>query len=497
MCLKFGISPKFGTLKICHTSWTWRLKMHPILTLEHVKIMLEYISDGVQIVDGMGNLIYCNRNSALLDDINIEESIGKHITEIYPSLKEEESTLIKVLATQLPILNREQTYLTYKGKSIATINSTLPIINDGVVAGAIEISRDITTYKELSEKVIDLQTKVTGKVVDESNSEHRLKYGYHFEDIITSHAEFNRVKAIAMKAAITDIAVLIYGETGTGKELLTQAIHNSSKRKNKPFIAQNCAALPGSLLEGILFGTVKGGFTGAVDRPGLFELADTGTLFLDEINSMPQELQAKLLRVLQDGKIRRIGDTKERHVNVRIVAATNIEPNLAIELGLIRRDLYYRLNTVTLWIPKLSDRKEDIPLLTRYFIKKYNGLLYRGIKGTTNEVMNLFLNYPWEGNVRELEHVIEGAVNFVDGDLIRIEDLPYNLKGYYEKNNAAITESAKLDLNEGLTMSLYKAEIELIRRAMLQSEGNIALASRLLKIPRQTLQYKIKKYKIE
>lgn len=471
--------------------------MHPILTLEHVKFMLEYISDGVQIVDEKGNLIYCNRNSALLDDINIEESIGKHITEIYPSLKEDESTLLKVLVTKLPILNREQTYRTYKGKSIATINSTLPIINDGIVAGAIEISRNITTYKELSEKVIDLQTKVAGKSMDASNSDRILRHGYHFEDIITSHAEFNRVKAIAMKAAATEIAVLIYGETGTGKELLTQAIHNSSKRKNKPFIAQNCAALPGSLLEGILFGTVKGGFTGAVDRPGLFELADTGTLFLDEINSMPQELQAKLLRVLQDGKIRRIGDTKERLVDVRIVAATNIEPNLAIDLGLIRRDLYYRLNTVTLWIPKLSDRKEDIPLLTKYFIKKYNGLLYRGIKGATSEVLNLFLDYPWEGNVRELEHVIEGAVNFVDGDLIRIEDLPYNLKMFYEKNRSKSSEKPNIDLNEGLSSSLYKAEIELIKKAMLQSEGNIAFAARLLHIPRQTLQYKLKKFKIE
>lgn len=471
--------------------------MHPILTLEHVKIMLEYISDGVQIVDGKGNLIYCNHNSALLDDINIEESIGKHITEIYPSLKEDESTLLKVLTTQLPILNREQTYRTYKGKSIATINSTLPIINDGVVAGAIEISRDITSYKELSEKVIDLQSKVAGKNSEELGTNRMLKHGFRFEDIITAHSEFNRVKAIAMKAATTDIAVLVYGETGTGKELLTQAIHNNSRRKNKPFIAQNCAALPGSLLEGILFGTVKGGFTGAVDRPGLFELADTGTLFLDEINSMPQELQAKLLRVLQDGKIRRIGDTKERLVDVRIVAATNIEPNLAIDLGLIRRDLYYRLNTVTLWIPKLSDRKEDIPLLTKYFIKKYNGLLYRGIKGTTPEVMKLFLNYPWEGNVRELEHVIEGAVNFVDGDLISIEDLPYNLKRYYEKNSEKTSDKTVVDPDEGLIASLYKAEIELIHHAMIQSEGNIALAARLLKIPRQTLQYKLKKYKIE
>jgi len=471
--------------------------MHPILTLEHVKLMLEYISDGVQIVDEIGNLIYCNRNSALLDDININESIGKHITEIYPSLKEEESTLLKVLATRLPILNREQTYRTYKGKNIATINSTLPIINDDKIEGAIEISRNITTYKELTEKVIDLQSLAKGPEAFESKIVRTVNDGYRFEDIITTHPEFNRVKAVAMKAAGTDIAVLIYGETGTGKELLTQAIHNSSRRKSKPFIAQNCAALPGSLLEGILFGTVKGGFTGAVDRPGLFELADTGTLFLDEINSMPQELQAKLLRVLQDGKIRRIGDTKERRVDVRIVAATNIEPNLAIDMGLIRRDLYYRLNTVTLWIPKLSDRKEDIPLLTDFFIKKYNGLLYRGIKNVSKEVMQLFLDYPWEGNVRELEHVIEGAVNFVDGETIEIIDLPYNLKNYFEKHHVKANAFDGRIQHDGLVQSLEAAERAFIEQALKDSSGNTAGAARILKIPRQTLQYKMKKFELE
>jgi len=468
--------------------------MYPNLTLEQVKLMLEHISDGVQIVDESGNLIYCNRNSALLDDINIVESIGKHITEIYPSLKEEESTLLKVLATKAPILNREQSYRTYKGKIIATINSTLPIINDDKVAGAIEISRNITPYKELTEKVIDLQSMAKGPNAFEDKIIRTVNDGYRFEDIVTTHPEFNRVKAVAMKAATTGIAVLIYGETGTGKELLTQAIHNSSRRKSKPFIAQNCAALPGSLLEGILFGTVKGGFTGAVDRPGLFELADTGTLFLDEINSMPQELQAKLLRVLQDGKIRRIGDTKERKVDVRIIAATNIEPNLAIDMGLIRRDLYYRLNTVTLWIPKLSDRKEDIPLLTQFFIKKYNGLLYRSIRGVSKEVMQLFLDYPWEGNVRELEHVIEGAVNFVDGETIEMIDLPYTLKNFFEKHH---TKSSTIDHADGLVQALEAAEHQLIEAALIENDGNTAGAARSLKIPRQTLQYKMKKYNLE
>ena len=476
--------------------------MHPLLTLEHVKFMLEYISDGVQIVDNSGNLVYCNHNSAVLDDINISESIGKHITEIYPSLKEEESTLLKVLVTKMPIFNREQTYRTYKGKIIATINHTLPIINNGRIEGAIEISRNITPYKELSERYLDLQSKVSasGDSKPPSGKRRTQSAVYNFEDIKTIHAEFNRIKSVAMKAARTEIPVLIYGETGTGKELLTQAIHNASKRKGNPFIAQNCAALPASLLEGILFGTVKGGFTGAVDRKGLFELADTGTLFLDEINSMPQELQAKLLRVLQDGKIRRVGDTKETQVDVRIIAATNVDPNVALENGLIRRDLYYRLNTVTLWIPKLSDRKEDIPLLTQYFIDKYNNQLYRNFQGVSDAVMALFLNYSWDGNVRELEHVIEGAVNFADGAYIEMEDLPPNLRSYYNEHAHEFASMEKLSFNitepmETLDLNIIveTAESNAIDEAMQRSNGNITQAAKLLGIPRQTLQYKLGK----
>ncbi|MGX8796561.1 sigma-54 interaction domain-containing protein [Fusibacter sp. JL298sf-3] len=466
--------------------------MEAFLTPEQTQKMLDHISDGIQIIDASGRLIYCNRHSAMLDDINISEAIGRHITEVYPSLIKEESTLLKVLKTQSPIYNREQTYRTYKGKEIATVNTTLPIVKSGQIQGAIEISRDVTAYKELSERYLDLQSSIRpqkGDAVEPARAQ------YRFQDIITENAEFNRVKSIAMKAARTDIPILIYGETGTGKELLTQSIHNASKRASRPFIAQNCAALPASLLEGILFGTVKGGFTGAVDRMGLFELADRGTLFLDEINSMPMELQAKLLRVLQDGKIRRIGDTKERRVDVRIIAATNVEPNAAIEKGYIRRDLYYRLNTVLLWIPKLSDRREDIPVLTAYFIKKYNGIAYRHVKSVSAEVMDLFLNYPWEGNVRELEHVIEGAVTFSESPVIELEELPYAMRK--SAPQAARTElCVSIDADKSLKAILEQAEEQAVRDAFQKTGQNVSQTAKLLKMPRQTLQYKLKKYNL-
>lgn len=473
--------------------------MSIFLTESQMKILMNYISDGIQIVNRTGELIYCNRQAAMLDDINISESVGKHITEVYPSLLQEESTLLNVLTTKEPILNKEQTYRTYRGRQITTINSTIPIMDGDEIIGAVEISKNVTEYKELSERYLDLQSQV--KINDGGLREfQKNKSYYNFEDIITDNAEFNRVKTIAMKAARTEIPVLIYGETGTGKELLTQAIHNSSKRGSKPFIAQNCAALPTTLLEGILFGTTKGGFTGAVDRQGLFELADGGTLFLDEINSMPIELQAKLLRALQDGKIRRIGDSKERYVDVRIIAACNIDPNLALEQGLIRRDLYYRLNTVTLWIPKLSDRREDILLLTKFFISKYNNKLYRNVQKISKEVENLFMEYGWEGNVRELEHVIEGAIHFVEANEIGISDLPPNLRKFYEGMNeknpekpcfddSVLKDENLSDLNE----FLKKAECMAIRKALKMNDGNITKTAKQLKIPRQTLQYKIKR----
>ena len=300
--------------------------MNSIFRWGNINKVIEYISDGVQIVDNKGVLIYCNRRSAMLDNIQIDESLGKHIIEIYPSLTEENSTLLKVLKTGEHILNLEQRYTTYLGNEIHTVNSTIPFLDTrGVVIGAVEISKNITDMKKLSEQVVDLQKVVLGsedKFVEN-------KPLFKFDDFITEDHVTMQVISRAMKAAMTDAAILVVGETGTGKELIVQAVHNTSNRRNEPFIVQNCASLPESLLEGILFGTLKGGFTGSINRPGLFEIANRGTLFLDEINSMPQQLQTKILRVLQDGKFRRIGDTRTREANVRIIAAVNEDPQLS------------------------------------------------------------------------------------------------------------------------------------------------------------------------
>jgi arginine utilization regulatory protein len=458
-----------------------------LFNARNMGIVLDHVSDGIQVIDKEGKLVYCNRRSAILDDINIEQSIGKHIVDIYTSLTPETSTLIKVLETKTPIFNMEQTYMTYKGNKVTTLNSTLPINFGGELIGALEISQNITDVKALSERVVDLQNKVFSGVT----KDYKEEAVYSFHDIITDSKEMNRVKAIAARIAPTEAAVLVYGETGTGKELLVQAIHNNSKRRKESFIAQNCAALPSNLLEGILFGTMKGGFTGSVDRKGLFELADGGTLFLDEINSMPMELQAKLLRVLQEGAVRRIGDTKMRKVNVRIIAATNVEPEEAVRRGDLRRDLLYRLNTLSFELPRLTERHGDIPLLTEYFIRKYNDKLYRDVKGVTPEAMALFNQYDWPGNVRELEHVIEGSMHIVDGKWITEEYLPNSLKKFESSTSLEIIEE------ESLAAALERTERTMLENAMLSTDYNISQAAKMLDLPRQTLQYKLKKYEIK
>ncbi|MDF2950226.1 MAG: domain S-box protein, partial [Sedimentibacter sp.] len=266
---------------------------------------IDLINDGIHIVDASGKIVYYNASAKHLDEIDVDKAIGRHILEVYPSLTFETSTLLRVLRTGKPIYNIEQNFTNYKGDKISTLNSTIPIYYNNKVLGALEVSRNITKVRELSEKIVNLQKELYEKNIGhEKISKPVAKY--NFLDIMGQNREMLKLKSLGTKAAMSDSPVMVAGSTGTGKELFVQSIHNSSNRRHKPFIAQNCAALPSNLLESILFGSVKGSFTGAENRPGLFELANGGTLFLDEINSMPLELQTKLLRVLQDGTVRRV-----------------------------------------------------------------------------------------------------------------------------------------------------------------------------------------------
>lgn len=458
--------------------------MKPTLNKVDLDEVLNYLEDAIQIIDREGKITYYNNAAKDLDDVDIEEAIGRHIIEIYPSLTPESSTLLQVIESGQPILHEEQTFTNYKGDKITTINSTFPIKENNKIIGAIEISRNITYVKKMSEKIIDLQNKLYSNNYVKPKSE--KANGFTFLDIISRSDKMLKLKSLALKASFSESPVLVYGETGTGKELFVQAIHNTSPRKNKPLIAQNCAALPANLLEGILFGTTKGGFTGAEDRPGLFELANGGTLFLDEINSMGLELQAKLLRVLQDGSIRRIGSTKTSTVDVRVIAATNTSPEETIKSRVIRKDLFYRLSVINLNLPPLRERKDDIAILTEYFINKYNKKLGRNYLGVNNEVMNIFLNHDWPGNVRELEHVIEGVMSLDDSVYITPDVLPMQFEDNFIKEKTNSLKDAVTNL-----------ELQIIKEALKNSNYNITKTAELIDIPRQTLQYKIRKYNIK
>jgi len=455
--------------------------------------LLLAIDEGIHIVDDTGITIYYNAQAAELDGLEPDTVIGKHILDVYPSLNSETSTLLRVCRTKRPLLSAQQSFTNFRGQRITTVNTTLPIVVDHRLVGAVEISKNITTVRELSEKLLDLQHPVSDRP-DEEATDSRPMARFTLADIIGQNPVMVELKSLAQRTATTTSAVLVLGETGTGKELFVQAVHNASRRRHRSFVTLNCAALPESLLESMLLGTTRGSFTGAENRPGLFELAHGGTLYLDEVNAMPVALQGKLLRVLHDGHARRIGDAKLRPIDVRIIATMSEDPAEAIRRGRLRGDLFYRLNVVTLRVPPLRARLDDCALLANHFINHYNRLFGRRVIGLSEATLRLFAAHPWPGNVRELQHALEGAMNIIDGDVINPEHLPLHLREgrSYPRHAAHGPTIESLSAGRSLHDALAEIEARLVEQAMQQARGNVTLAAEILRIPRQTLQYKLR-----
>jgi len=311
------------------------------------------------------------------------------------------------------------------------------------------------------------------------------------EGIIGKSAAIKRVIELARKIAPTNSTVLITGETGVGKELVAQLIHRLSLRKEKSFVALNCAAIPETLLESELFGHKKGAFTGAdADKKGLLEEANGGTVFLDEIGEMPLSIQAKLLRVIENQEIRPVGSNEVKKIDVRIIAATNKDLAQSVRERKFREDLMFRLNVIQIYIPPLRDRKEDIPLLTGYLIKKYSQALGKNIKSISDSALTMLLNYDYPGNIRELENIIQHSIIVAEGDTITKEDLPEYLP--FPKS---LPEPAPATA-EPVFKTISQMEEELIRQTLIKCKGNQTQAARKLGIGRTTLIRKIKKYGI-
>lgn len=450
--------------------------------------VMDTLQEGVHIVDAEGVTILYNKAMEVIEGLEAKQVLGRHLLDLFPDWTKENSTLLTVIEEGTAIYDREQSYVNFKGKRIQTLNTTLPILKDGKLIGAVEISKDLTQVTDMTDRIMDLQQRLM-KPVPKTEGIRQ----YRFDELIGKSDKYLEAIRIAKRAAKSSSSVLIYGDTGTGKELFAQSIHYEGDRCNKPFIAQNCAAIPETLLESLLFGTEKGSFTGARDRAGLFEQADGGTLFLDEINSMPGGLQAKILRVLQESYVRRIGGNKDIPVDVRIIAATNEDPQVLIENNLFRKDLYYRLNVINIRIPNLNERVSDIPLLVDHFIRIYNRSMQKDVWMVSEEIMDAFKRYDWAGNIRELKNFIESAMNLItDEHVIGKEHLPSHVLEVLLKKSCYIGEE-EVDVTD-LNAHLEAVEKAIVERTLRRFGGNISQAAKHLNLSRQNLQYKIKRY---
>jgi arginine utilization regulatory protein len=484
------------------------------LDLDQVDFLpvLTAFDEGVIIADISGRIIYYNATMGKIDDLSPDDVLGKKVIDVY-DLTDETSMLMRCLQSGRSIVNHTFFYRTRLGKVVNTICSTFPLYKRNRLIGAICFVKD---YRILERTIATIARPQQKKDLGNGTR-------FTFADVIGEAPQFLKAVKCARMAAASPSPVMLYGETGTGKELFAQSMHNFSPRAKKPYVAVNCAAIPENLLEGILFGTSRGAFTGATDRPGLFERANGGTLFLDEVDSMPTGLQAKLLRVLQEKRTRRVGSLTEVQLELKVISSVGTEPHQAVQQGRLRLDLFYRLGVVYIRLPALREREGDLEGLVRHFIHKYNSALGKQVRRVSDEVMALFKGYQWPGNVRELEHVIEGSMNMVGHkDVIETHDLsahfaciPKSLGeamdpddrpsvSFVDRDAAAESEGqvrftlseTRIPLEHGKSLAESQADQErdAVRQALSKTEGNVTRAARILGISRQLLHYKLKKY---
>lgn len=446
------------------------------------KRVLDQIGEVVRLCEDTDGIVIVNRNGIVeyhrisLDSYWCsQETEGCHILELYPELDEDSSTILQALKTGKATYNVLQDINNRRGQRVLLESTTIPIVVDGQVECVVDSSK----YHAIDQRVI------------------RGDSGglYTLDHIITQDTAMLALKERIRNVAPLDSSVLIYGETGTGKELVAESLHSEGKRSGKPFVSQNCAAIPSNLLESLFFGTEKGSYTGALTRKGLLEEADGGTLFLDEINSMEIGLQAKLLKVLEEKKVRRLGGSRDIPFDVRIVAAVNEDPAKLIREHRLREDLYYRLGVVRIALPPLRKRKGDIALLTRHFIERYNQKMKRDIRGISEQALRRLEQYRWPGNVRELQNVVEGAYVSARSEMLMVDHMTDILdQGLMELDQEPAGGDAIED-GFSLPQALEQYERELVRRAMAQS-SSISQAARLLGVSRQNLKYRLQKFNL-
>ena len=482
-----------------------------------MRAIFDNIGDAVYFVDDKGVILFMNKAAEKLDGYSFEEVKGRTVMEMY-NLLPSESPLLRVVCSHEPL--NEYFFRYYvNDQEVYQICNTFPVQLENGFWGSFSIQRDVTRFKKTIDRNIELQKQLFGFEKD-SDGDRVVSNLYNFDAIIGDHESLKKCKRMAFNAAKGDSSVMLTGLTGTGKELFAQSIHSASNRAKKPFLAINCAAIPETLIEGLLFGTVKGAYTGAVDRKGLFEEADGGTLFLDEINSMPLSSQAKLLRALEERVVQPLGSKEQIPFDVRIISSCNTDPPEVLSRKEIREDLFYRLAVVNILIPPLSERKSDIFLLAHHFIALFNERYHKNVLCLEDEVTGFFLSYDWPGNVRQLKHCIEGAMNLVGSTeySIKRQHLPFYLfreSGESDKKKPFVEAYQHEPSNEtlesygrsvarkekknpsGVLAGIRREEREAIIAALKKSGGNVSKAARELGLSRQTLVYRMKKYEID
>jgi PAS domain S-box-containing protein len=439
-------------------------------TLENqTKIILDSIADGVFTVDANWKITSFNRAAETITGIKKEEAVGRHCWEVFKaSICEKLCSLRHTMETGSPIVNQSIYILNSKGERVpVSISTALLKDNQGNVIGGAETFRDLSVVEALRKELYERHS---------------------FLDIISKSKDMQRLFGMLEQVSESDSTVLIQGESGTGKELFARAIHSLSARKDGPMITVNCGSLPDSLLESELFGYKAGAFTDAKkDKPGRLALAQGGTLFLDEIGDVSPALQVRLLRVFQDRVYEPLGSTKSEKADVRFVAATNKDLEALVNEGKFRQDLYYRVHVVKLVLPPLRDRKEDIPLLTEHFVRRFCRIGGKEIHGLSPEVLPVLMSHDFPGNIRELENIIEHAIVVCRDDVIGIEHLP----DYLYQTTADLKGTRK----EGV--SLDDMERRFLYEALRQNNWNRAATADQLGIHTTTLWRKMKRLHLD
>ena len=452
---------------------------------------LDQVTDGVQIYDKNACAVYFNRASRGISHIpsgvNVE---GRHLLDLY-NLDETISTTMTALQTQAPVIDRVDSFRAndFSTAPIASANTSYPIFGEGELLGAVVFEQTADIVEKNLKKM-----EATGKALSAfSQRPPKISFsGYTFDNVIGSCPKLREAVELARRVAPQDSPILLVGETGTGKEIFAQSIHRSSRRRSGKFLAINCAAVPETLIESLLFGTRKGSFTGSEDKAGYLEEAAGGTLFLDELNSMSLAMQSKILRVLQEKTFRRVGGSQDLRLDVRVISSCNEDPFKAVAENTFRRDLFYRLSTVMLELPPLREHLEDLEELIRYHLEATAYQFVHAVTRLDPEVLAVLRAYHWPGNVRELFHVLDYAQNVTDSQVMEVRHLPpYLLKHRSEPAAPLPAIDFSRETLQGL-MDGYEKQV--IAQALDHCGYNISRTAQTLGILRQSLQYRIRKY---